>query len=235
VKPWYASRKQGDAITLIDLTLPADLPTGQGRAITLLKADSISSLYVRFPGNIEFNDEDRYNDGSTLGWRGGSFINHVKLSANNGIAYLNINGVPFKVNKSGSGGNTVTLDTSQPFVKLVIAGIKEADRLFEITLKGDTGGSIASATGDGDFDSGKQADIQQCVSNPASCGIAVSSSEETCTGGTHATYTPSTGEVHIPFIDVPGPFGDTLTYEVYLTQQPLTFAFNLDTHRIIAK
>jgi hypothetical protein len=28
-KPWYSPRKQGNTITLFDLTLPADLPTGQ--------------------------------------------------------------------------------------------------------------------------------------------------------------------------------------------------------------
>jgi len=28
-KPWYAQRKQSSAITLFDLTLPADLPTGE--------------------------------------------------------------------------------------------------------------------------------------------------------------------------------------------------------------
>ena len=43
------------------------------------------------------------------------------------------------------------------------------------------------------------------------------------------------GEVYIPFIDVPGPFGDTQVYEVYLIQQPLSFAFDLDMNRVTLK
>jgi hypothetical protein len=93
-------------------------------------------------------------------------------------------------------------------------------------------GDSGTSTG-GDFDSGKQAGIQQCVADPASCGITVSAGDSgTSTGGAHATYSPATGEVHIPFIDVPGPFGGIQTYEVYLIQQPLTFAFDLDMNRI---
>jgi hypothetical protein len=208
------------------------------QAITLFKADNdnANSLYVRLENGsqyINFNDESRENYTGNLGWQSGNSINNVELSAKNGTAYLNINGTPFKDN-GGNEGDTVALDTSTPFVKLVIAGIKEADRLFEVTLKGGTGGSTTPTT-DGDFESGKQAGIQQCVGNPASCGITVSGGGGTCTGGAHATYTPASGEVYIPLIDVPGPFGGIQTYEVYLLQQPLTFTFDLDTNRIIPK
>jgi hypothetical protein len=62
-----------------------------------------------------------------------------------------------------------------------------------------------------DFEEGKQAGIQQCVSDPVSCGITVTSTCDDPTpatdGGAHASYNPANGEVHIPFIDVPGPFG----------------------------
>jgi hypothetical protein len=170
----------------------------------------------------------------------------------------------------------------------VIAGIKEADRLFEVTLKGGTGGTTP-VTG-GDFDSGKQAGIQQCVNDPASCGITVTAGGDfdsgkqagiqeckdnpssyglqraggvcqtacvgtvdfeagkkngieqcvgnptscgiTAAGGAHANYNPANGEVHIPFIDVPGPFGDQQVYEVFLIQQPSTFSFDLDLNRL---
>lgn len=105
----------------------------------------------------------------------------------------------------------------------------------------------------GDFEAGKQAGIQQCVNNPDSCGIPnqfetgkqagigqCQADPATCgintmTMGVHATYSPVAGEVHIPLIDVPGPFGGTQIYEIYLIQQPSTFNFSLDTNRIILK
>jgi len=202
------------------------------QVITLFKADNenVSPLYVRFSSSIEFSDGARSDRDFSLGWQRGDSINDVELSAKNGTAYLNINGTPFKDN-GGSEGDTVALETSQPFVKLVIAGIKEADRLFEVTLKGGTGTGATSTSG-GDFDSGKQAGIQQCLTDPASCGISVTGSG---TGGTHANFNPSTGELYIPFVDVPGVFGGVQTYEVYLMQQPLTFTFDLDVNRVVPK
>jgi hypothetical protein len=52
-----------------------------------------------------------------------------------------------------------------------------------------------------------------------------------CQSGGHAHYNPATGEVYIPYIDVPTPFG-TQTYEVYLIQQPSLLTFDLDAERI---
>jgi len=101
------------------------------------------------------------------------------------------------------------------------------DTLYALTIGGSSGSTQPPVTG-GDFESGKQAGIQQCVANPSSCGITVTGG----TGGAHATYNPASGEVYIPLIDVPGPFGGIQTYEVYLIQQPLTFTFDLDTNRI---
>jgi len=86
-----------------------------------------------------------------------------------------------------------------------------------------------------DFESGKQAGIQQCVSNPTSCGINVTAENGCNNNSAHAAYNSSTGEVYIPFIDVPGAFGVIQTYEVYLIQQPLTFTFDLDNNRIKLK
>ncbi|GEM_PF-1484062 len=206
----------------------------QQKTITLFKAvgDNTSSLYVTFYYNggsdIAFTAGHDNSNGS-LGWQWNNSINDVELSAKNGTAFLNINGSPFK-DRFGR-GDTVALDTSQPFVKLVIAGIKETDRLFEVTLKGGTG-TGTTPSGGGDFDSGKQAGIQQCLTDPVSCGISVTSSG---TGGTHANFNPSTGELYIPFVDVPGVFGGVQTYEVYLMQQPLTFTFDLDVNRVIPK
>ena len=85
-------------------------------------------------------------------------------------------------------------------------------------------GTPIFSSGDADFDAGKATGIQQCVDDPTSCGITVS--------GAHAIYAPNSGEVRIPFIDVPDAFGGINIYEIYLLQQPSTFTFDLDMNRI---
>jgi len=171
------------------------------------------------------------------GWKipDNSSINDVKLSVSNGIAKLYLNDVFFNKMTLGSPGST--------YVKLNLSGFEGSEKVYALTITGQSDSPQLPVSDGGDFDSGKQAGIQQCVSDPASCGITVTIGGDSvcqfgCTGVPsciHATYNPPAGEVHIPLIDVPGPFGDTQTYEVYLIQQPLTFNFDLDMNRIIAK
>jgi len=78
------------------------------------------------------------------------------------------------------------------------------------------------------FEEGKQAGIAACKANPAFCGIGADD-------GVHATYEPNTGELYVPFVDVPGIFGGTQTYEIYLIQQIPTFLFDLDMNRVTQK
>ncbi len=142
---------------------------GIGQTITLYKADN-SSLYIRVTGEVIFNDPRRSNAVWNLGWQNDA-IENIKLSANNGVAFLSINSVPFK-NGASDLGDTVALDISQPYVKLTIGNINDAMRLFEVKIRGGMGtGTIPS--GGGDFESGKQTGIQQCQTDPASCGITV--------------------------------------------------------------
>jgi len=81
-------------------------------------------------------------------------------------------------------------------------------------------GQCTKAEIDAAYEQGRQA----CIANPSSCGIDSAD-------GAHAIFEPSTGELHIPFVDVPGAFG-TQTFDVYLMQKPLTFTFDLDMDRI---
>jgi hypothetical protein len=151
--------------------------------------------------------------------------NSYRLSVSNNVAKLYVNDVF---------SQKVTLTPDLTYTLLLIAGVERADAMYELRMNGGTTGATPPSNG-GDFDSGKQAGIQQCVSDPASCGITVTA---TCDGttpttsGTHASYNPANGEVHIPFIDVPGPFGDQQVYEVFLIQQPSTFSFDLDLNRL---
>lgn len=88
----------------------------------------------------------------------------------------------------------------------------------------------------------------QCKTNPSSCNLftqaqldaAKQSAVEQCkndpnckgTTAIHATYNPLTGEVHIPFIDVPNGIGFVQTFDVYLIQRNGSFTFDLDVNRI---
>jgi hypothetical protein len=125
---------------------------------------------------------------------------------------------------------------------LLITEIGKDDKIYSIKVK-NLGSSTTPITSPGtttpttatlaaEFDKGKQAGIQQCKTDPASCGISMTGSG---TGGTHANFNPSTGELYIPLVDVPGAFGGMQTYEVYLKQQPLKFSFDLDMNRLMLK
>ncbi|TGO03441.1 hypothetical protein PN36_06335 [Candidatus Thiomargarita nelsonii] len=80
-------------------------------------------------------------------------------------------------------------------------------------------GQCTQAEIDAAYEKGRQA----CIADPSSCNINSSD---------NATFESSTGELHIPFVDVPGAFGTTQTFDVYLMQKPLTFTFDLDMDRI---
>ncbi len=87
-----------------------------------------------------------------------------------------------------------------------------------------------------DYDKGVQDGISQgiaqCEANPTSCGITIDSTG-CSTEATHAVYDPKTGQVYIPFIDVPGALGIGIqVYEVYLLQRANAFTFDLDLTRI---
>lgn len=222
---------------------------GGDRTITLYKIenDDRGSLFVKFyfalsnaKRYVIFNHDNRINTTSEeIGWKyidpninNIGLFNNLKISAKNGIASLSFNGVAFKTYANET--DTVKLSTSRPFIKLVIDNVGSFDRLYDITLKDDTEESTTTpTTNNNDFETGKQAGIQQCVSDPNSCGISIT--ETGSNDGAHATYNPATGEVHIPFINVPGPFGGTQIYEVYLIQQPSSFTFDLDTNRVVPK
>lgn len=73
------------------------------------------------------------------------------------------------------------------------------------------------------YNQGYSAAQAACKANPSSCGITVSTSGSSVTTTGHATYTPSSNLVHIPYLDVPTLFGGTPTvYAVDLTVMPNT-------------
>jgi hypothetical protein len=83
------------------------------------------------------------------------------------------------------------------------------DQLYELKI-----GGSASAT------------ATPISSGGGECGTATSGDAP------HAIYDPSKGELHVPFVDVPGAFGGVQTYEIYLRQKPMSFTFDLDMDRV---
>ncbi|RKZ39050.1 MAG: hypothetical protein DRQ41_11140 [Gammaproteobacteria bacterium] len=99
-----------------------------------------------------------------------------------------------------------------------------------------------------DINGSTQAGIEQCKMDPASCGI-IDTNDSTqagieqckvnptscCIENVHATYDPNNGQIHIPFIDVPGTLDTIQVFEVYFTQISNSFIFSLDLNRIEQK
>ncbi len=184
----------------------------------------VASMFVGFIG--EYAHGTKYTEYLPEGWKGDNLKpawNDLRLSVADGEAKLYI--------------NDVFLDKVTPnspdasYTNLVIDGIRSVDGITGVGVKGT--GTTPPSNG-GNFEEGKQAGIQQCVANPASCGIAVTPGS--CgDSGAHAAFNPGTGELHIPLVDVPGAFGLMQTFDVYLIQQPATFTFDLDLGRIVQK
>ncbi|NJO14368.1 MAG: hypothetical protein HC877_01045 [Thioploca sp.] len=143
-----------------------------------------------------------------------------RLSVKNNVAKLYANDVF---------SQKITLKPDLTYTQLIIRGIGDFEKIYALKNSGSSG-STQPSNNSSDFESGLQAGIQQCLSNPASCGIALNCDSNS--GGAYASYNPANGEVYIPFINVPGPFGDPQVYEIYLIQQPSTFTFDLDWNRI---
>jgi len=189
------------------------------QTITLFKADDDynGTLFItRGSSWLYFNDDLRYNDGSDIGWDRYK-INNIELLAKNGIAYLNINRVPFK-DYSGDEGDTVKLDTSKPFTKLAITNIKPGDKLYEITLKGGNSTTTPTTPTTPTVPTTPTTPVTTSSSSSDNCGIA--------------KYTSTTGLFNVPCVAVPivSAFSSAqiAVYSVQMQQQAGKFTFDLN-------
>lgn len=190
------------------------------RTITLYKTpdSDAGSLYIQAGyTQIKFNDNQRYNNRSN--WVS-SKINDIELLAKNGVAYLNINGVPFK-DPNGDREDTFTLDTSRPFIKLAITNIEPGDELYEVTLKG---GSATTPT---------PTPTTPTPTTPTT--TTGSSSTNASSDSCAAEYDPIAGKLKVPCVLVPSVsgFGSVSVdiFNVQLDQRAgsLTFDLSLNT------
>lgn len=150
-------------------------------------------------------------------------VDTVRLSVEDNTAKVYVNGLLHK---------KTDLKPNLKYTRLTVM-MDNRDDLYELYLGGDN--SITSTSLTGDFENGKQAGIQQCVSNPSSCGISVTGTTTTVAGDCIADYVANTGELHIPCIRVPGAFGQTEIYDVWLKQLNNSLNFELDLNRVKVK
>jgi hypothetical protein len=125
----------------------------------------------------------------------------------------------------GIGNNSCSVSANRNWLNGTIDHIRIYNRILTDTetqqlYTGVTSGNIADNYNKGKQDGIAQG-ILQCKTDPTSCGI-----------GGYATYNPETGELYIPFVDVPGAFANTPSYEIYLLRTSNNYIFELDLTRI---
>jgi hypothetical protein len=140
----------------------------------ILLISNTSELRVIFEGsNIQFGGSNEKVSWGNTGWEGGTAINHLRLSVKGTTAKFYINDVFFQ---------TFVLDNPNAiYIQLVINGLDEDDYICEVR-----GGNLQPSSNppvQTDYEMGRQAGRQECINNPASCGLVVSGPRE-------ASFTP---------------------------------------------
>lgn len=141
------------------------------------------------------------------GWQTGNTFNEIKITVQEGVAVAYTNGLP--LGDSYSLGGSITLDSNQLFDRISLEGITANDRISEIKVRGIQGSTT-------------------CSSTPTTPSTPTNSVD--CT----ADYSVN-GSLHVPCVRVPGAFGKTEVYDVWMQQEFPTYSFDLDLNRITVK
>jgi hypothetical protein len=164
---WITQGKQSN--TEGKLKFPVNL-TGEFEVVIELSG-RFEKLFLtadEYKVKIDFGNRRLYADNESAGsdqsssWIGSK--NAWKLSVSNNIAKLYLNDVF---------SQKMTLKPDLTYTQLLIQNLSNHSKLYAIMISGSNGSSQPPVSGNSDFESGKQAGIQQCVSDPASCGIKV--------------------------------------------------------------
>jgi len=153
-----------------------------------------------------------------------SGIDNYKLLISGSMAKLYVNDLYLEKSKLANPDSTI-------YTGLLMNGIGSYFQLYELKVRNLSGTSPVNS--DNNYEAGKQAGIQQCVTDPLSCGLRLTINTAE-TDGCIANYATN-GELHIPCVNVPGAFGKIDTYDVWLQQQSGSFTFDLDLTRIQLK
>ena len=105
--------------------------------------------------------------GANISLQGQSSDNSAWISKGKNDIKISVKDSTVRLYVNDAFSNKFTLhDGSLTYSKLSIGGLSEDGSLYEVNVTG-SGGTTT------DFEKGKQAGIQQCVTNPQSCGIAI--------------------------------------------------------------
>jgi len=104
----------------------------------------------------------------------------------------------------------ITFDPSVVFERVAIEGIKSDDRLSDIKVRGIQGSTT-------------------CNSTPTT------PSTPTTSGGDCTADYNGNGSLHVPCVRVPGAFGKTELYDVWMQQKFPSYSFELDMNRVTVK
>lgn len=132
--------------------------------------------------------KDKSTDASDS-WKSSDIANVVKLSVVGTMAKVYVNDVF---------SQKLPLKTGLTYTLLRFGKLTSIDQLYELTLTSSSGSVVTPPTSK-DFDAGKQAGIQQCMANPASCGITVTSSS--CATSPVASGSPPASPNTLPVLD----------------------------------
>jgi hypothetical protein len=212
------------------LTVPANL-SGEFEILMKMKPEGRMEIFV-VPSDNESLSKVRlttdccsgqlrlegYAEVQDVAWNN-SNINDYRLLISGSMIKLYVNGLYREKAKLANPASTV-------YSSLLMNHTGSNFQLYELKVRNLSGTSPISS--DNNYETGKQAGIQQCVTNPSSCGINVGSNSTNSCIANYATN----GELHIPCVNVPGAFGKIETYDVWMQQQAGAFVFDLDLNRV---
>jgi len=196
-----------------EISVTADFNAGS-KGIVLLTQDNKGIEFTitwQFEGGSEYlNDSGFYPNG--LGEGGGG--ESRAPGWNSGYEFnnftINVQQGVAKAHINGQqNGQSITLGDGVIFSRVLFKGITPSDRVSEVKIRGISG-------------------LAACNSTPTTPSTPTSSGD--CT----ADYT-ATGSLHVPCVRVPGAFGKTELYDVWMQQKFPSFSFELDMNRVTVK
>lgn len=195
-----------------EISVTADFNAGS-KGIVLLTQDNKGIEFAitwQFDGVSEYlNDSGFYPNG--LGDGGGSESRAPGWNSEYEFNNFTINiqqGVAKAHINGQQNGQSITLGGDVVFSRVLFKGITPNDRISEVKIRG--------------------------ISGLAACNPSPSSNPTTNSSDCTADYSGN-GSLHVPCVRVPGAFGKTEIYEVWMQQKFPTYSFDLDLNRVTVK
>lgn len=199
----------GQLVGNFEIVVTADF-AGEAKGINVLTADNKGLL-------LEFNGDSATYDFKSNGFGEGGYGNPYSFLPgwNYGNTFNEVkitvqNGTANVYTNGKALDRPITFDAGITFERVTLEGIKSSDRLSDIKVRGIQGSTT-------------------CNSTPTT------PSTPTTSGGDCTADYNSNGSLHVPCVRVPGAFGKTELYDVWMQQKFPSFSFELDMNRVTVK